>query len=368
MHDRERAAGVPDRVGDASRPPASTTTSEVHCAIGVAPASETRDLRLRERRRVVDAVAHHRDHRAGALQRRDRRRASRPDGGRRAPRECRRPGERGRGRLAVAGEHRRRDAERGEAGDRLSARPRAARRPARTPRRTRPRRRAPRRSRARRPPARKASSSGGAAPAIAATKSVRPRRQRRPPTVPATPCPDTCDRSPRAGTSGPRARKRSLARSGARARLERRGDREHVGRRPVAKRTRRGQPHAPLGQRSGLVERDVRDARERFQRVGPREHDAAPSERARRGGDRRRRRERQRARARDHEQREGHRQHARRVDREPGDRGHRRQREQARDEDRRARDRRASRRAGAPTRRDRPSASPRPARSRRRPR
>ncbi len=49
----------------------STTTSAVHCASGVALPRRDRHLRLRERRRVVDAVADHRDDRALRLQRGD---------------------------------------------------------------------------------------------------------------------------------------------------------------------------------------------------------------------------------------------------------------------------------------------------------
>ena len=65
-------------------------------------------------------------------------------------------------------------------------------------------------------------------------------------------------------------------------------------RRPLRMNTRHGHPAHRQG--SGLVEDDVRDARQRLQRVGARNDDLAPRERPRGRRQRGRRRERQRAR------------------------------------------------------------------------
>ncbi len=207
-----------------------------------------RDLRLRERRRVVDAVADHRDDRAGALQRRDgvalrvRREVAVRLG------DAGGLGERGRGRLAVAGEHRRRDAERGEARDRSRAPARssspsanAATKPSSSPSATT----------LARPPASRANASK-----LGRRGTGDRRDEVRAAQTPAPPADGPGDALPghlrqvAGGRHAARVRGNDRARDRMLGtRFERRGDRERVGRRPVAKRARRGQPHAPLGQR-----------------------------------------------------------------------------------------------------------------------
>ncbi len=117
-----------------------------------------------------------------------------------------------------------------------------------------------------------------------------------------------------------------------RRRLERRRERQRFGARGGSQRQHVQQHDLAGGQRAGLVEHHVRDARQRFQRVAARDDDLPPRQRAGRRGEGRRCRQRQRAGAGDDEHGEGHRQHARRVDLPPDGRRQRGEREQRADE------------------------------------
>ena len=292
-----------------------------------------RHVGLRQRGRVVDAVAHHRDARALRLQRGDRARACPRAAARRARRGCR----------ACAPPRRRSPGGRPTAA-RASRRARAAARPAP---------RAPGRSvsananSACQPRASPSPTSvsvrvareGGeplghllppGRPRIGTARRAPPRRRR----APSRPRRSTCRASSTAGRSPSGAACRNARASGCSERassaaasaVARAGSAPSTVAHPVRRRP-------PDGQRAGLVEHDVRDLGQRFERVRPRQHDAAARERTGRGRQRGGRGQRERARARHGEDGERDGERARGIGDRPEDRGRERQHQHDRDED-----------------------------------
>ena len=155
----------------------------------------------------------------------------------------------------------------------------------------------------------------GIGPASAATNARLPMRIGVPSTVAAIPAPVTCCTSGH-GRQVRGARRLRPARAQADARTALRARRRCGARRPSAgvQRLPAGEPQAAFGQRAGLVEHDVRDARQRLERVGAREHHPAPRQRSGGGRERGRRGQRERARARHHQHGERDRRHAHRID------------------------------------------------------